>query len=306
MVIKRELMKSKRINVVFLDENKQTRSALVSQFKESYCIYAIDNPQDLFQLIKHEYIHVVLCAQRIQGTSGVDVLRQCRKMSPHTTRLLLTGYADLAMIVGTIEEGEIYRYITKPWHPEDLEYSLYQASILALQTEQNKKLTPQLPHTEQLLLIDDCSETHELIYSQFSNNYQVVWADNIDKAIHLLKTQDFGVIVSDMRLNGVNIANLLISLKTKLPLSLILLLTRFQEATMLNDLINDGHIYRCLPKPVRASLLELSLHRAFSEHRRLQTELSQQMTSPIRDLADSSERVKCYIEHLQANTLRSI
>ena len=51
---------------------------------------------------------------------GVDILREVKEVSPSTMRILLTGYADLNAIIGSINDGEIYRYLTKPCKSEEL------------------------------------------------------------------------------------------------------------------------------------------------------------------------------------------
>ena len=67
-----------------------------------------------------EEIHVVMSDQRMPGMSGVEVLRQAKAIRPETTRLLFTAYADIRAVIDAINQGHVFRYIAKPWDPDEL------------------------------------------------------------------------------------------------------------------------------------------------------------------------------------------
>ena len=52
--------------------------------------------------------------------TGVELLRQVKESAPNTVRMLLTGYSDLAAIVGSINDGEVFRFVKKPWDNAEL------------------------------------------------------------------------------------------------------------------------------------------------------------------------------------------
>ena len=58
--------------------------------------------------------------QRMPEMTGVDFLRRLREEFPDTVRLLITGYADIRAVIDAINQGSVYRYITKPWEPDAL------------------------------------------------------------------------------------------------------------------------------------------------------------------------------------------
>lgn len=74
-----------------------------------------------------EDVHVIMSDQRMPGMSGVDLLRQARAIRPETTRLLFTAHADVRSIIDAINEGHIFRYIAKPWDPDELAAVVRQA-----------------------------------------------------------------------------------------------------------------------------------------------------------------------------------
>ena len=59
--------------------------------------------------------------------SGVEVLRRAKAIRPEATRLLFTAYADIRAVIDAINQGNVFRYITKPWDPEELEAVIRQA-----------------------------------------------------------------------------------------------------------------------------------------------------------------------------------
>jgi signal transduction histidine kinase len=72
-------------------------------------------------------IHVIMSDQRMPGMTGVEVLRHAKQARPETTRLLFTAYADIRAVIDAINQGSVFRYITKPWDPDELQAIVRQA-----------------------------------------------------------------------------------------------------------------------------------------------------------------------------------
>jgi signal transduction histidine kinase len=66
--------------------------------------------------------------QRMPGMTGVEFLHRVRGAYPEAVRLLFTGYADIKAVVDAINQGNVYRYITKPWDPDELQAVIRQAA----------------------------------------------------------------------------------------------------------------------------------------------------------------------------------
>src|SRR5262249_42863049 len=67
-----------------------------------------------------ETIHAVLSDQRMPGMSGVELLREAKTIRPETTRLLFTAHADIYAVIDAINQGHVFRYLVKPWDPDEL------------------------------------------------------------------------------------------------------------------------------------------------------------------------------------------
>ena len=62
---------------------------------------------------------VLICDQRMPKIEGLELLQKAKRISPHTIRMLITGYSDIAVVIAAINEGQIYQYISKPWQEQD-------------------------------------------------------------------------------------------------------------------------------------------------------------------------------------------
>jgi signal transduction histidine kinase len=74
-----------------------------------------------------ETFHAVMSDQRMPGMSGVDLLREAKAIRPETTRLLFTAHADIRAVIDAINQGHVFRYLAKPWDPDELRAVVRQA-----------------------------------------------------------------------------------------------------------------------------------------------------------------------------------
>ena len=66
-------------------------------------------------MIKKHDVHLILSDQRMPGMSGDVFLSHARRLKPDAIRMLFTGYADIQAVINAVNEGNIFRYILKPW-----------------------------------------------------------------------------------------------------------------------------------------------------------------------------------------------
>lgn len=283
--------------IAFIDDEERILRTLKMHFRDTHDVFTTTNPDALLEYVKQHDVQVVVSDQRMPQRLGVDVLKDVKEVSPHTVRILLTGYADLNAVVNSINEGEIFRYITKPWQTDELKHVVYQATDIAIQTQHiiNEQPTTEAPIINahdlvkrRVLVMDD----HEEVYLQLKQRFadlDVYWASSLEQAHEMLSQQTFAVALTDVSLGGENIAPIIYSLKNSYPELAVLVLTEFKDANSLIDLINKGQVYRYLPRPTNLSMLNISLQRAFSHHEQLVAQPKLQLRHAV---AEVSEREK--------------
>ena len=72
------------------------------------------------KILESELIHLVMTDRRMPEMTGVELLRRVKTDHPGAMRLIFTGYADIAAVIDAINQGNVFRFVAKPWDPEDL------------------------------------------------------------------------------------------------------------------------------------------------------------------------------------------
>lgn len=89
-------------------------------------------------------IQVVISDYRMPGMNGVEFLRQVCQQHPDTVRIVLSGYADTASVVAAINEGQIYKFVSKPWSDEELRQTVAKAVESFALHHQNQNMEKEL------------------------------------------------------------------------------------------------------------------------------------------------------------------
>jgi len=117
-----EEVKDKTVyTVLFVDDEANVLESMKRIFRhENYRILTAGSAEAALELLKSESVHVVISDHRMPGISGADLLKQIKDLYPRTIRIMLTGHADIGAVMGAVNEGAVYKFITKPWNDDDL------------------------------------------------------------------------------------------------------------------------------------------------------------------------------------------
>ena len=119
---------SKRIKVLYIDDESNNLLAFQAGFRRKYNILVASSSAEGLSILNEEKdIHVILADQRMPQSTGVEFFQIVRKAHPDPIRILLTGYTDIEALVDAINKGEIYRYIKKPWDEVELHNAIQNA-----------------------------------------------------------------------------------------------------------------------------------------------------------------------------------
>ncbi len=107
--------------ILIVDDEEPIRKAIRKVLKyEPYTVLDTGDPAEAVELAVGKPVHLVVSDHRMPGMSGTDLLRTIKLRKPEIIRIMLTGYADLEMALKTVNEGGIYRFLTKPWDNTEL------------------------------------------------------------------------------------------------------------------------------------------------------------------------------------------
>lgn len=119
--------KEKKHSLLIIDDEEEITKSLFRQFRRKYNVFAVNSAKDAFPVLDREDIQVILSDQRMPGLTGVDFFKRIKDSYPDTLKLILSGYSDLDAVIGAINEGQVFRFLTKPWNPIELELALDEA-----------------------------------------------------------------------------------------------------------------------------------------------------------------------------------
>lgn len=265
----------KKGSVLCVDDEPNILRSLRWLLQREFEVMTAPSGQDALALVRQNNFDVIISDQRMPGMSGVELLREVRKIAPRAMRILLTGYSDVAAVMRSVNESEVFRFINKPWHINDLPRVVEEAATIAqahpapAPTPEAAEDTPIDNQIETLLLVDDDEMAAMMLQQLVGSTIKVAHARSLAEAIDALAAQNVGVIVSDTRVAGMDATRLLKMLKQQYPEIVAVVLTEAVDAGDIIALINQGQIYRFVPKPIKAGFLKLVVTSAILKHHQL-------------------------------------
>ncbi len=107
------------------------------------------------KIMQTEEVHLIMTDQRMPQITGVEFLNKVRIGNPQAIRMLFTGYADIDAIITAINQGHIYKFLRKPWQPEELEEAVREAAAeydrLVNQAEEMQNMRAEVAQLRQRL-----------------------------------------------------------------------------------------------------------------------------------------------------------
>ncbi len=261
--------------VLFVDDEPRILTTMRMMFRGHYDVLIADSGAQALELLKSNPIDVIVSDQRMPGMTGIELLRQARELNPNTMRILLTGYSDLNAIIGSINEGEIFRFVNKPWFDEELTTTVASAvdAAKATQTvaleEATSPASPQPDQSAGILVLDDNPMIPEKIRAILGDRYQVFGATSQQEAVELLEKENIGVMISDTRIQDNPVITLISALKQQRPELVSIILTDRADADAAIGMINQGQIYRFITKPIQDGQCKIMVSSALRQHDRL-------------------------------------
>ncbi len=258
----------KQARLLLVDDEERILSALKSLFRQRYHVFTTTDGNKALDFMAKYHVHVIISDQRMPIMPGVELLRRSHEVSPTSVRILLTGYSDLASIVGSINDGEVYRFISKPWDNTDLQTIVAEAATIGLQLADTKARTTELPQKMDagVLVIDSDEEIYRVVRELVGNLCPVVYAADVEAALAVMQAREIGVVITDVEAGQGQLTEMLKLLKRENPQILTIVATSASDSELVIELINEAQIFRFLTRPVIVKLLKGHVHAALQRY----------------------------------------
>ena len=131
--------------LLLVDDEENILAALRRLLRrDGYRIVTASSAADgLLRLAEHD-VDVIISDQRMPGMTGVEFLRRAKDLYPATLRMVLSGYTELQSIIDAVNEGAIYKFLTKPWDDERLRAHVAEAFRQKELGDENRRLARQV------------------------------------------------------------------------------------------------------------------------------------------------------------------
>lgn len=283
--------------ILLVDDEERILRSLGMLLRMHYQVYATSNGYEALDILKRERIHVLISDQRMPVMTGTELLQQARAISPDTIRILLTGYADAEAAVAAVNDGEIFRYINKPWGPKELRDTISQAVDIAIRLEspEARATSTAVPAGEErltCLVLDKDIATYQAVKEVLEPLHEVIWRRSVDGALDVLASTRVAILVTELSLGDEDLSAMIKTLKQEHPELLTIILTCFKDTSRLVELINQAQIYRYLPKPLRKGLLGRNIESTIARYRSLRAAPAQLVTQAVEKPQQPEQQAK--------------
>jgi len=292
-----------KARILFVDDEERIVTALRSIFRVNYHVFTATNGPEALEIVRKFEPHVVVSDQRMPEMLGVELLRRVKGMAPNTVRMLLTGYSDLAAIVGSINEGEVFRFISKPWDNQEIQRIMAEAAAIAFDLAATAATPPIVPERMEagVLVIDAQDETFRAVTRLVGGACPVYQAKSLDEGFNQLESHETALIVADVASRGEEIVAAFKLLKQERPEILAIVLTEASDSELVIELINQAQIFRFINKPVNPDLLRQHAQTALTRYQSFKQNphLTRQHSVAVTGAEGVSQRILARVKSLK-------
>ena len=107
-------------------------------------VHIASTPEKAYEILKTKNVHIVLTDQRMDLMTGVEFLESIVEDYPDPVRILVTGYSDITAVINSINQGQVYKYISKPYPREAMQKSIENAAEVYFLRKDRQELIQKL------------------------------------------------------------------------------------------------------------------------------------------------------------------
>jgi PAS domain S-box-containing protein len=170
--------------ILYVDDQQENLDGFRFTFRKNYIIHTALTAVEGFRILEENEISIVISDQRMPDMLGTEFLNQVALRFPYSVRIILTAFADFDAVVGAINEGQVYRFLTKPWNRDEMRMTIENAHESYMLRKENFKLIHDLRDANDNLnanniLLQKEIEERKLIEKELQDH-----RDNLEKTVH--------------------------------------------------------------------------------------------------------------------------
>jgi signal transduction histidine kinase/CheY-like chemotaxis protein len=138
-------------DILYVDDEPRNLYLFRSHFGKAHRVHTARSGAEALEIFARTPIHLLLADQRMPQMSGIELLERVSREYPEAIRMLITGYADIDVVIDAINRGAVYRYLSKPWDVDELSAAIRDALELYELRARNRSLLASLNEQNRLL-----------------------------------------------------------------------------------------------------------------------------------------------------------
>lgn len=151
IITEEKATKETEIRVLFVDDEEHNLRSFKASLRRDFKVITAISGDEGLELFKNEHPQIVITDQRMPEMTGIEFLVELQKINNAPIRMLLTGYSDINAVINSVNKGQVYRYLTKPWNTEELKQAIYGAFEVYDLRKHNAELLKQLERANEQL-----------------------------------------------------------------------------------------------------------------------------------------------------------
>lgn len=147
----------KKFAVLYVDDEEKSLTNFTRAFGDEFRLFTANSAQAGLKIFEEhaDEIAILMTDQRMPGEKGVWLLEKSRALRPNALRMLVTAFADMDAAIAAVNSGAIYKYITKPWDPTQLELTLRQGlQFYMVAAERDQLLAEKMSVLRNMMIAD--------------------------------------------------------------------------------------------------------------------------------------------------------
>ena len=137
--------------ILIVDDERPNLTVLRNFLESGYRVHEAQSGREALEIARTTDLDVVIADQRMPEMSGVELFEELRRLKPDVAAIVLTGFTDTPALISAINRARVFRFLKKPWQPDDILEAVRQASEHVYQTRAIQRLVALLAKRTQEL-----------------------------------------------------------------------------------------------------------------------------------------------------------